>query len=113
VTTEARPTAWTAARRVAAAFGLAVPLALLAAQAGCGEEKLPAGFSRKALEIKEVPDPVLKSAKKTIPGVEFKEAWSNLDKGGKIHSYEIRGRASNGKIREVRVAPTGEILEME
>ena len=49
-----------------------------------------------------------------MPNVEFKEAWQNLDSQGKLHSYEIRGRqASDGKIREVRVSPTGEILESE
>jgi hypothetical protein len=100
------------ARRLVVALLLAAPLGLISVMSGCGDE-LPAGFSRKVVEIKDVPGVALKAAKKAIPGVDFKEAWSNLDKAGKLHSYEIRGRASNGKIREVRVSPTGEILEME
>jgi hypothetical protein len=38
----------------------------------------------------------------------------DLELGGKLHSYEIRGKnAADGKTREVRVSPTGEVLEME
>jgi hypothetical protein len=109
--TDAVSSSWLRARRLAAALILACPLGL--AVAGCGEHELPTGFSRRTTEIKDVPEAVMKVAKKTIPGVDFKEAWSNLDQSGKLHSYEIRGRAANGKIREVRVSPAGEILEME
>ncbi|MFO0907638.1 MAG: hypothetical protein U0794_04630 [Isosphaeraceae bacterium] len=86
----------------------AVSLGLL----GCGDE-LPAGFSRKVLKLEEVPTEITKVAEKSLPGVKFQDAWSNLDKEGKLHSYEIRGRAANGKIREVRLSPSGEVLEME
>ena len=54
------------------------------------------------------------AASKAVPGVKFDEAWKNLDREGKLHSYEIRGKnPADGKIREVRVSLTGEILEME
>jgi hypothetical protein len=81
---------------------------------GCDDGDLPPGISKKAVSFDEVPEALRAAARKTIPGVEFKEAWQNLDGQGKLHSYEIRGKqASNGKIREVRVSPTGEILESE
>jgi hypothetical protein len=81
---------------------------------GCDDGDLPPGITKKAVSIDEVPEALRVAAKKTIPGVDFKEAWQNLDGQGKLHSYEIRGQqASNGKIREVRVSPTGEILESE
>ena len=81
---------------------------------GCGDADLPPGLTKKAVSIDEVPDAVRAAAKKAIPRVDFKEAWQNLDGQGKLHSYEIRGRqASDGKIREVRVSLTGEILESE
>jgi hypothetical protein len=80
---------------------------------GCSDHDLPAGLSRRVVEVKDVPQPVMKAAKKALPGVTFKDAWANLDRDKKLHSYEIRGRTSNGKISEVRVSPTGEILEME
>ena len=41
-------------------------------------------------------------------------AWKNLDRETKaLHSYEVRGRAANGKVREVRVSTDGKVLEME
>jgi hypothetical protein len=46
--------------------------------------------------------------------VTFSDAWQNLNsKTRALHSYEIRGRNANGKVREVRVSTTGEILELE
>lgn len=91
---------------------LSMGVVLTCATAGCGDE-LPSGYSRKVIALDDVPEPIMKTARKAIPGVNFQDAWSNLDKEGKTHSYEIRGRASSGKIREVRVSPQGEVLEME
>ncbi len=71
-------------------------------------------MTKKAVTLGEVSDSLLNTARKELPRVEFKEAWQNLDAQGKLHSYEIRGRqATDGKIREVRVSLTGEILEKE
>ena len=82
--------------------------------AGCCDADLPLGLTKKAVAIDKVPNGPRAAAKKAILEVDFKEAWQNLDRQGKLHSYEIRGRqASDGKIREVRVSPTGEILESE
>lgn len=54
------------------------------------------------------------AATKAIPGVKLDEAWKNIALGGKLHSYEIRGKnPADGKTREVRVSLTGEILEQE
>ncbi len=81
---------------------------------GCGESDLPAGLTKKAVAFDQVPDGLRSAAKKAIPKVDFNEAWQNLDREGKLHSYEIRGRqSSDGKIREVRVSTTGAILESE
>jgi hypothetical protein len=72
------------------------------------------GLTKQAVAIDDVPDPVRRAAKKAVPGVNLNEAWKNLDGDGKLHSYEIRGQnRSDGKIREVRVSLTGDILEME
>src|SRR4051812_34927916 len=87
---------------------------LIAGLNSCGDADLPPGLTKKAVSIDDVPGTVRAAAKKAIPGVEFKEAWQNLDGKGALHSYEIRGRqASDGKIREVRVSTTGEMLESE
>jgi hypothetical protein len=95
--------------RRAGRFALALLAALIA---GC-ERDLPPGNSRKTVSLSEVPEPVMAKAKASLPGIKFEEAWKNIDREGKLHSFEVRGKAANGKIREVRVSPVGEILEME
>ena len=81
--------------------------------AGCGEPGVTSTTVRRAIPVGELPEPILKAAKKAVPGVDFQEAWKNLDRGKTLQSYEVRGRNARGKIREVRVSITGEILEME
>ena len=71
-------------------------------------------MTKQAVKFDEVPENVRAAATKAIPGVNLNEAWKNLERGGKLHSYEIRGKnAADGKTREVRVSLTGEILETE
>jgi hypothetical protein len=79
---------------------------------GC-EEELPSGTVRKVVKIETIPAAVIDAGKKAIPGATFDDGWQNLTPDGKLHSYEIRGKAANGKTREVRVAPDGKILERE
>jgi len=81
--------------------------------AGCGEREEEEQFARRTITVKEVPASVMDSAGKELPGVDFTEAWKNVEADGALHSYEIRGRNANGKIREVRVAADGKILEIE
>jgi hypothetical protein len=91
----------------------ALVAALLGAP-GCGEEDVPPGTTKQEIKFDEVPENVRAAATKAIPNIPFKEAWKNVERGGKLHSYEIRGQnPANGKTREVRVSPTGDILEME
>ncbi len=82
---------------------------------GCGEHDEPPGMTKKSVAFNDVPESVREAARKALPpGVKIDEAWQNLDREAKLHSYELRGRnASDGKIREVRVSLTGEILESE
>jgi hypothetical protein len=96
------------------------PLVKLALAAGffllsaCGESDLPPHSIRQPIALEKVPSLVRDAAKKALPGVELQESWENLDAQGKLHSYEIRGKkTSTGKTREVRVSPTGVILEEE
>lgn len=90
-------------------------LALLAALtlAGCGDADRPAGLHRRDVEFAKVPETVLGAAKKALPGVAFDEAWENVNDQGALQSYELRGRTSNGKVREARVSTAGAILETE
>lgn len=79
----------------------------------CGEKEEYQGRSRRVVAVKDVPADVLKAAKAALPEIEFQDAWSNHGPEGQLESYEVRGRASNGKIREVRVSTAGKVLEME
>jgi hypothetical protein len=87
--------------------------AALSSSPGCGDAELPA-LTKQAVKVDDVPEAVRAAARKAVPGVNLNEAWKNLDREGKLHSYEIRGKnAADGKIHEVRVSLTGEILETE
>jgi hypothetical protein len=102
------------ARRPARMTGSLVVACALALLSGCGEHDEPRGLTKQAVAFDDVPAPLRDAAGKNVPGVKFNEAWKNLDRDGKVHSYEIRGRnPADGKIREVRVSLTGEILESE
>lgn len=85
----------------------------LLAVPGCGEEGVTVDTIRKPMPIADVPALVLKAAQKDLPDVTFTDAFQNLEKGVTLQSYEIKGRNAKGKIREVRVSLTGEILERE
>ncbi|MGE3821163.1 MAG: hypothetical protein AB7I30_17255 [Isosphaeraceae bacterium] len=80
---------------------------------GCGEHEEYKGTSRRVVAVKDLPENVLKAAKASLPGIDFQDSWSNHGPDGTLESYEVRGRAANGKIREVRVSLDGKILEME
>jgi hypothetical protein len=98
-------------RRLAVAL---VVCGAAAAFAGCGEHDEPPGLTKQAVAFDDVPQSVRDAARKAVPGVKLNEAWKNLDREGKFHSYEIRGRnPADGKIREVRVSQAGEVLETE
>jgi hypothetical protein len=81
---------------------------------GCGDHDLPPEMTKQAVKIDEVPENVRTAASKAIPGVNLNEAWKNLERGGKLHSYEIRGKnTADGKTREVRISLSGKVLEIE
>src|SRR5262249_32910752 len=101
----ARPVPWPGVRAALLALAVVAP--------GC-EHEVPPGTTRKGMEPSALPANVSKAAKKALPGVTFSDVWMNVDTSTKaLHSYEVRGRQSNGKIREVRISPSGEVLEME
>jgi hypothetical protein len=81
---------------------------------GCGERDRPPDLKKKSTELDAVPEPVKAAAAKALKGVKLTDAWENRDREGKLHSYEVRGKIpSTGKIREARVSPDGDVLEVE
>lgn len=80
---------------------------------GCGDAEYPE-TQRKVIKIEALPETVLAAAKKALPAITFEDTWENLSKDGKVvESYEVRGKDSKGKIREVRIGLNGAILELE
>jgi hypothetical protein len=58
--------------------------------------------------LDQVPEPFVKKAKDTLPEVNFDHA-RRLPNG----NYEIRGKMKNGKVREVEVNKSGDVVEIE
>ncbi len=75
--------------------------------AGCGEvlEKMEMVPSDK------VPEAVMKVAKEKLPGVKFDTAWT--EKVGDKIVFEVRGKSSDGKTRDIKISPDGSVLEVD
>src|SRR5262249_31417259 len=77
---------------------------LLALALGCGDNT-PKSV---VVPLEEVPAPLLKKAQQELPNVKFDHA-RKLPNG----NFEIRGKEKSGKVREVQLTPTGEVVEIE
>jgi hypothetical protein len=77
---------------------------LFLALAGCGGGEV--GKTRVKLE--DVPPPAMQTAKEKFPGINFHEAYRKRD-----GTYEIRGKESTGKVREVEVKADGTFVAIE
>ena len=88
-------------------FKLLVASILCFSIAGCGEvfEKT------EMVPIDKVPETVMKVAKEKLPGVKFDTAWT--EKAGDKIVYEVRGKSSDGKTRDIKISPDGSVLEVD
>jgi hypothetical protein len=83
------------------------PVILLSAL-GCGSDE-PQGA--QSVPIDRVPPKLMEVARKQLPGLQFDRAYK-IDVNGK-DAYEIRGKDDRGKIREVEVSTSGEVIEVQ
>ena len=81
---------------------------VLAFSSGCGEGT-PDGD--EVVPIASIPANLMEIAKKELPGVNFTEAFK-MKVSGK-DAFEIRGKDKRGKVREIELSLTGEVLEIE
>ena len=81
-------------------------LMLVVLVGGCGES-LGEG-KKEVVAMDKVPPAVMKAAKDKMPDIKF-DSVLKTSKG----LYEVRGKASNGKIREVEVNESGEVVAVE
>jgi hypothetical protein len=61
--------------------------------------------------IEQVPAPVMEAARKKLPGYTFNTVYK-MKIDGK-DAFEVRGKDKRGKVREVEVSATGEVLGIE
>jgi hypothetical protein len=100
-------------RGIGLAGACVLAAALSAGAPGCEHEQ-PTGTVKQVIDLSTLPPNVRQAAQNALPGVTLQDAWKNVDAATKaLHSYEVRGRNARGKIREVRVSTSGDILEME
>jgi hypothetical protein len=82
-------------------------LLLLLAAAGCASEP----ESDALVPIEQVPPNVMKIAREQLPGFTFDTVYK-MKVDGK-DAYEVRGKDKRGKVREVEVSVSGEVLAVE
>lgn len=74
--------------------------------AGCGQAAAPR--TKTVVPIDEVPAVVMNAAKEKKPDVKFKKVVKTAD-----GVYEVQGKTKVGKIVEVEVSESGEVLLVE
>jgi hypothetical protein len=80
---------------------------VLLAALGCGGQ----AETKEAVPMDQLPPGALDLAKRQLPDVKFDSARKAKFKGQ--DAIEIRGKNKEGKIREVEVDLTGNLLEVE
>ena len=83
-------------------FWLVVVLCLIS---GCGVVRRD---PPKRIDLKEVPESIMKIAREKLPDVNFDNAL--MKPSG---TYEVRGKNKAGKLREIDIRPDGTIEEIE
>jgi hypothetical protein len=81
---------------------------LLCLALGCSETAEP---KDQVIPIDQVPQAAIDAAHKSLPDIKFQAAWKK--RVGDEDVYELRGKNSNGRIREAEVYGDGRIYEIE
>ena len=76
---------------------------------GCGE-KLE---NVEMVPLDKLPEPVMTTAKEKLPGVKFDSAWKEHEKEDGEDVFEVRGKTSTGKTRDIKVSASGKVLEVD
>ena len=80
---------------------------LMVVVVGCENEPK----SDDIVPIEQVPANVMEVARKQLPGYTFDTVYK-MKIDGK-DAYEVRGKDKRGKVREVEVSATGEVIAIE
>lgn len=79
------------------------------ALSGCSE-KLE---SVEMVPLEKLPRPVMTTAKEELPDVKFDTAWKEHEKENGEDVFEVRGKTSSGKTRDIKVSASGTVLEVD
>jgi uncharacterized membrane protein YkoI len=82
---------------------------LLILAAGCGKSL----ENVEMVPVEKLPEPVIKTANEKLPGVKFDTAWKEPEKQNGEDVYEVRGKTTNGKTRDIKVSASGTVLEVD
>jgi hypothetical protein len=80
-----------------------LPLCVLLFVAGCGQ-----GPKAEMIPLEKVPENLMTVARDKLPEVTFEQAVKRPD-----GVYEIGGKDSRGKVREIELTEDGEVVEIE
>jgi len=58
--------------------------------------------------LEQVPAAAMKAAKEKLPDVKFESVWKT-----KNGNYEVRGKAANGRVRNLQVTDAGKVVEVD
>lgn len=94
--------------RMPTALTVTLTLLLLLPAAGCDSDEHE---EAQSVPIDQVPPAAMEAARKQLPGLKFDRAYK-IEVEGKA-AYEIRGKDTRGKIREVEVSESGAVIEVE
>jgi uncharacterized membrane protein YkoI len=75
----------------------------------CGCENEPT--ADQIVPLEQVPPKVMEAARKELPDFTFDTVYKM--KIDDKEAYEVRGKDKRGKVREVEVSATGEVLGIE
>ena len=82
----------------------ALSILLLFLLLGCGG----ATVEPKNVNLADLPEPVMKTAREKLPDVKFSKAW--IGPGG---NYSVRGKTKQGKQRTVTVTRGGDFVQVD
>jgi hypothetical protein len=81
-------------------------LLLVGILSGCGKANAPK--TKSVIPVEQVPSVVMKAAQKKEPEVSFNKVIKTPD-----GIYEVQGKTKAGKIVEVEVTESGEVMKVE
>lgn len=82
---------------------------LLLLTAGCGKSL----ENVEMVSVEKLPEAVIKTANEKLPGVKFDTAWKEPEKKNGEDVFEVRGKTTNGKTRDIKVSASGSVLEVD